>query len=105
MNILTKIIFILTVLLCYSNAQECVLIIQGTGDPNTSAHFFITAQGENKAYLEVDKIVVEAGASLVVWHPDALSGAEISGDGNVVYVGPDVYAILKFFGKNIVKHI
>ena len=92
---------IILFLFSFLYASDSKIIIYGTGDPATSAQIRIGATGENKAYVFCNEIIVNEGASLVVWHPDAVSGAEISGEGTVVYLGPEVDEILQFFDESV----
>jgi hypothetical protein len=78
-------IIIMVIFLCVSYAQNSSITVHGTGDPNTSARIKISAQGENKAYSFTDEFIVEAGATIVAWGPDALGDAIISGDGEVIF--------------------
>ena len=84
------------ILLCFLYAQHSLILVEGTGDPTTSAHITVSAQGINKAYLEADELCIEDGATLVVWNLDAVSGQEICG-GNIIYLEPTVEIILQFF--------
>jgi len=94
-NIFIRITFIIIILFCFSYAQNSIIKIHGTGDPNTSSHIKIGAQGNNKSYIFTGEIVVEDSASLEAWSPSAIGDAVISGDGQVVFLSelPDNYDI------------
>jgi hypothetical protein len=81
-NTITSILFLVS----FSHAQNGVITVHGTGDPNTSAQIRIKGQGDNKSYVLTDELVVEGGAKVVAWGPEALGDAVISGDGDVIFI-------------------
>jgi len=76
-------LFLHTALSSIIFAVNSEITLKGVGISDSSSHLKVTANGTDTAYLFLDSIYVQNGASLTTWGPAALGGTKIAGDGDI----------------------
>ncbi|MFC1550003.1 T9SS type A sorting domain-containing protein [Candidatus Neomarinimicrobiota bacterium] len=87
MSRLVKICLAMILLSGFVTSQENLFIINGSDNAATSSHVSVTANGDNKAQLCADEILISGQATISTWGPEATCGILI---GTLVYVEIDI---------------